>query len=266
MQSLILNLLDIVVNTHWRFHSHVDCWILLHEMLIEKTLNNWWWRLIPLLSDRSCRLQILMADVIVSQSSLSPVVVIVPNVPSIHLLVIYVIGIERLKLVIIVIKFIIALLILDQVCDRVYILFDNSLVVLASFVKEGIKRHHTSIEIFLLSLLAQALLLELLALFRAKFSLACLLCSVLWLSGGAFLIGRNGSNLWHHWSVVRFSLLWIAGRIRHDVAGRRMHGGRDRCGCSAPIRCHHHSWHYRSGSCGERCLLNIRCIMYTDQR
>lgn len=88
---------------------------------------------VPLLSVR-------MSDVIVSQGGLSPVVVIVPNVPSIHLLVIYVIGVQWLKhLVIIVIKLIIALLILDQVCDLVDILIDNGLVVLASFVKEGIK-------------------------------------------------------------------------------------------------------------------------------
>ena len=61
MQSLILNLLDIVVNTHWRLHSQVNCRILLHAMLIEKTLYNRWWRLVkvPLLSVR-------MSDVIVS--------------------------------------------------------------------------------------------------------------------------------------------------------------------------------------------------------
>ena len=91
-----------------------------------------------------------LIKVIVSQCSLSPVIIVFPNVTSVHLIVINVIGVYRLEHGIVIVEIVIALLILVHVSHLVILLHlpliiliiliviaaNNGLIVLAGLVEE----------------------------------------------------------------------------------------------------------------------------------
>jgi len=210
---------------------------------------------------------------IVAECCFRPVVVVVPNVAILRF--VDIIGVHWLEnTFIVIIKVVVIGIIVFQklVLRQQLVLIDNGFIVLASFVKEGVKGHNTRIHGLLLTRDFLPLLLLLLPLLRRQLTLPVRVSTT-------STLAINVSS-WPGCSLLLEMLLFTA---RHHCCGGSHHGGtavrlshvrQDISTCSLWHHTwnscwpNHHSRHHRHGSIAWLWLArgDIRAVVHANER